>query len=97
MFWAAAKSTIAPEWNAIMNEMNIVNEEAFKWFNEKPATQWTRSHFQEHAKFDILLNLCKASNASIIVAREKRIIIMLDKIRHQQMTWMNIKMEAIQR
>ncbi|XP_022862581.1 uncharacterized protein LOC111382776 [Olea europaea var. sylvestris] len=95
---AATKSTTVPKWNAVMNEMKTVNEEAFCWFKEKPTVQWTRSHFQEHTKCDILLNnLCEVFNASIVVAREKLIITMLDKIRHQQMTRMVAKREAAQR
>ncbi|XP_022892018.1 uncharacterized protein LOC111406886 [Olea europaea var. sylvestris] len=98
LFWVATKSTTVPEWNAVMNEMKMVNEEAFCWFKEKPAAQWTRSHFQENTKCDILLNkLCEAFNASIVIAREKHIITILDKIRHQQMTWMVAKREAAQR
>lgn len=98
LFWAAVKSTTVPKWNVVMNEMKTVNEDAFCWFKEKHATQWTRSHFQEHTKCNILLNnLCKAFNASIVVAREKPIITMLDKIRHQQMTRMAAKKEAAQR
>ncbi|XP_022853496.1 uncharacterized protein LOC111374964, partial [Olea europaea var. sylvestris] len=59
LFWVIAKSTTVPEWNAVMNEMKTVNEEAF--------------------------------------SREKPIITMLDKIRHQQMTRMAAKREAAQR
>lgn len=98
LFWAAARATTVPEWRNAINEMKNLNEDAFNWFNDKPASQWTRSHFQEHSRCDILLNnLCEAFNSSIVVAREKPIISLLEKIRHQLMMRMTTKREAAQR
>ncbi|XP_022847652.1 uncharacterized protein LOC111370196 [Olea europaea var. sylvestris] len=81
-----------------MNELKDISEEAYNWFLEKPPSQWTRSHFEEHSRCDILLNnLCEAFNSSIVVVRDRPIISMLEKIRHQQMIRMNVKREAAQR
>lgn len=53
-----------------MNGITDASEEAFKWFSEKSAAQWNRSHFQDYLKCDILLNnLCEPFNSSILVAR----------------------------
>lgn len=86
------------EWKSAMNKLKDISEEAYNWFLEKPPSQWTRSHFEEHSRCDILLNnLCEAFNSSIVVARDWPIISMLEKIRHQQMIRMNAKREAAER
>ncbi|XP_022875710.1 uncharacterized protein LOC111394175 [Olea europaea var. sylvestris] len=98
LFWTAARATTVPEWKSAMNELKDISEEAYNWFLEKPPSQWTRSHFEEHSRCDILLNnLCEAFNSSIVVARDRPIISMLEKIRHQQMIRMNAKREAAER
>ncbi|XP_022857355.1 uncharacterized protein LOC111378394 [Olea europaea var. sylvestris] len=98
LFWTAARATTVPEWKSAMNELKDISEEAYNWFLEKPPSQWTRSHFEEHSRCDILLNnLCEAFNSSIVVARDRPIISMLEKIWHQQMIRMNVKREAAQR
>ncbi|XP_022862499.1 uncharacterized protein LOC111382693 [Olea europaea var. sylvestris] len=98
LFWIAARATTVLEWKSAMNELKDISEEAYNWFLEKPPSQWTRSHFEEHSRCDILLNnLCEAFNSSIVVARDRPIISMLEKIRHQQMIRMNAKREAAER
>ncbi|KAL0367541.1 UNVERIFIED_CONTAM: hypothetical protein Sradi_3644200 [Sesamum radiatum] len=53
-----------------------------EWLNDKPPSQWSRSHFNPYPKCDILLNnLCESFNASILEAREKQIYSMLEWIR----------------
>ncbi|XP_022875822.1 uncharacterized protein LOC111394305 [Olea europaea var. sylvestris] len=85
----AARATTVPEWRTVMNDIKDASEE---------SAQWSRSHFQDHSKCDILLNnLCEAFNSSILVAREKPILSMLEKIRHQHMLKMNAKREAAEK
>ncbi|XP_022883793.1 uncharacterized protein LOC111400626 [Olea europaea var. sylvestris] len=63
LFWTAARATTVPEWKSVMNELIDISEEAFNWFLEKPPSQCTRSHFEEHSRCDILLNnLCEAKS-----------------------------------
>ncbi|KAL0448493.1 UNVERIFIED_CONTAM: hypothetical protein Slati_1405700 [Sesamum latifolium] len=51
-------------------------------FNDKPAFQWSRSHFSETSQCDMLLNnVCETFNSCILDAREKPILTMLEWIR----------------
>ena len=51
-----------------------------------PPHHWTRSHFQENPKCDMLLNnLCESFNNVILDARSKGIITMNEMIRTKLM------------
>lgn len=64
-----------------MKELRELNEKAYQWFNDKTPTQWSRSHFQEFSKCDMLLNNgCDYFNSVILEAREKPLISMLEWI-----------------
>ncbi|KAG8372051.1 hypothetical protein BUALT_Bualt12G0026400 [Buddleja alternifolia] len=85
--WNAAKATTLPEYELRMKEMALLDQSAVEWFNDKPPSQWSRSHFQTFPKCDMLLNnLCKSFNSSILEAREKPILTMLEWIREYLMT-----------
>ncbi|KAK9922474.1 hypothetical protein M0R45_030937 [Rubus argutus] len=80
--WDATRSSTRVWFDKHMEEMKSQSEEAWKWFEDKKPAHWTRSHFKDIAKCDILLNnLCESFNAAILPARDKPIIIMLEKIR----------------
>ncbi|KAL0278014.1 UNVERIFIED_CONTAM: hypothetical protein Sradi_7304000 [Sesamum radiatum] len=54
------------EWKKRMQEINTLSQQAFDWFNDKPAVQWSRSHFSEASSCDMLLNnstLCGSCSA----------------------------------
>ncbi|KAG8375751.1 hypothetical protein BUALT_Bualt10G0132900 [Buddleja alternifolia] len=81
--WNAAKAN----YEFRMKEMGLLDESAVEWFNDKPPLQWSRSHFQTFPKCDMLLNnLCESFNSSILEAREKPILTMLEWIRKYLMT-----------
>ncbi|KAK4382958.1 hypothetical protein Sango_2825000 [Sesamum angolense] len=54
--WNAAKSCTVGEWKMRMQEMKNLSQQAYDWFNDKPAVQWSRSHFSEASSCDMLLN-----------------------------------------
>ncbi|KAG8379641.1 hypothetical protein BUALT_Bualt07G0110100 [Buddleja alternifolia] len=84
--WNAAKATTLPEYELRMKEMGLLDESVVEWFNNKPPSQWIRSHFQTFPKCDMLLNnLCESFNSSILEAREKPILTMLEWIREYLM------------
>ncbi|KAL0434959.1 UNVERIFIED_CONTAM: hypothetical protein Sradi_0203800 [Sesamum radiatum] len=77
--WNAARACTVSEWKKKMDEMKELSEAAHDWFNDKPASQWSRSHFSELSTCDMLLNnVCETFNACILDAREKPILTMLE-------------------
>ncbi|CAN6576600.1 unnamed protein product [Malus baccata var. baccata] len=75
------KKTTIPHFKKAMEEVKKLDEEAYKWLVKKPATQWSKSHFETYPNCDILLNnLCESFNVVILVPRQKPIITMLQMI-----------------
>lgn len=85
IMWHAARATTKPWWQCHMERLKIESEEAWKWLHPKPAEYWSRSHFKQHYKCN---NLCEAFNASILKARGKPILGMLEAIRTNLMVRM---------
>ncbi|KAK6146113.1 hypothetical protein DH2020_019982 [Rehmannia glutinosa] len=80
--WKAARATTEGEFADRMKEMRQLSENAANWFDDKPPNQWSRSHFSEHNKCDMLLNnVCESFNSCILDARDKPIITMSEWIR----------------
>ncbi|XP_016647160.1 PREDICTED: uncharacterized protein LOC107880369 [Prunus mume] len=89
ILWDAARETTIPWWKCQMERMKMESEAAWKWLHPKPAQHWSRSHFKTHYKCDMLLNnLCEAFNSSIVKARDKPILQMLESIRTNLMVRM---------
>ncbi|KAL8462897.1 hypothetical protein ACS0TY_033778 [Phlomoides rotata] len=82
IMWRATNSTTEGEFLVRMEEMKVLNERAWEWFQNKPPNQWSKAYFSEKAKCDILLNnVCESFNSNILAARDKAIITMLEWIR----------------
>ncbi|KAI5349114.1 hypothetical protein L3X38_002001 [Prunus dulcis] len=96
IMWDAARATTIPWWQCHMERMKQESEVAWKWLHPKSAVHWSRSHFRSQYKCDILLNnLCEAFNSSILKARDKPIMLMLEGIRTNLMVRMaNRRVEA---
>ncbi|KAM1339410.1 hypothetical protein ACFX1X_038735 [Malus domestica] len=87
--WEAARATTIPWFQSIMDKLKEDNEEAWKWLDDKPPGHWSKSYFSTYFKCDILANnLCKAFNKSIVKARDKPILTMLQMIRKNLMVRM---------
>ncbi|KAL0328025.1 UNVERIFIED_CONTAM: hypothetical protein Scaly_2235100 [Sesamum calycinum] len=85
--WMAARATTTAEFDVMMKKICKLDIKLGEWMNDKPPSQWSRSHFNPYPKCDILLNnLCESFNASILEAREKQIYSMLEWIREFLMT-----------
>ncbi|KAL0355333.1 UNVERIFIED_CONTAM: hypothetical protein Sradi_3980200 [Sesamum radiatum] len=54
--WAAARATTVHEFDKCMTEIGEMDVKCKEWLIEKPAAQWSRSHFNPWPKCDILLN-----------------------------------------
>ncbi|CAL8999522.1 unnamed protein product [Prunus brigantina] len=82
LLWAAARATTMPWWEASMENMKQEDEEAWKWLSQRPAKNWSRSHFNTWFKCDLLLNnLCESFNSAIVDARDQSILTCLERIR----------------
>ncbi|XP_062089420.1 uncharacterized protein LOC133795950 [Humulus lupulus] len=95
---AAACSTTLPQFDKAMKELKNVNEGAYNSLSDKTPSEWTKSHMSEYPKCDMLLNnLCESFNAAIIDARDKPIIMLLEKIRFWLMSHFYKKKQAMEK
>ncbi|PON31373.1 LOW QUALITY PROTEIN: Zinc finger, PMZ-type [Trema orientale] len=98
MLWAAARTTTNEEWIRRMNELKAVDERAHAWLSAKKPSEWTRSAFSEGVKCDILLNnISESFNSSILDARDKAIVALLEKIRFWLMCRFCKKKESVEK
>ncbi|XP_071933180.1 uncharacterized protein [Coffea arabica] len=80
--WAAAKATAPAEFVSKMEDMAAIDLDAAKWFDDKPPSQWSKTHFSTYLKCDVLLNnICEYFNSKILDVREKLIIEMIKLLR----------------
>ncbi|KAL5581436.1 hypothetical protein UlMin_013878 [Ulmus minor] len=83
------------EFNRHMEELKEANILAFQWLSANPINEWSRCAFREGSKCDILLNnLCESFNSTILGAREKCTLTMLEQLRDYLMCRMATKREA---
>ncbi|KAL3502463.1 hypothetical protein ACH5RR_036912 [Cinchona calisaya] len=73
--WATVKATTPAQFASKMEEMTEIDLDAAKWFDDKPAAQWSRNHFSIFPRCDVLLsNIFESFNSKILYAREMSII-----------------------
>ncbi|XP_019237339.1 PREDICTED: uncharacterized protein LOC109217534 [Nicotiana attenuata] len=81
--WTAAKATTVKLFDICMEKMYELDAEAATWLNENAPSEWTKSHFSSGAKCDVLLNnMCESFNSTILDARDKPNITLLEKLRY---------------
>ncbi|KAL5579525.1 hypothetical protein UlMin_011967 [Ulmus minor] len=82
--WAIAKCTTVAAFSTVMERIKTIDKAAYEWLASKRAKEWSRSHFGDHSKCDVLLNnWCKSFNGieMLLEAREKPILSCLEQIR----------------
>lgn len=83
----AAKATVKADWTAIMNVLKEKSKEAHDYLLAIPPACWTKSHFGQTCKSDMVTNnMTESFNARLLEARELPIVSMLDWIRSYLMT-----------
>ncbi|KAH7857443.1 hypothetical protein Vadar_012735 [Vaccinium darrowii] len=98
ILWKAARASTVPSFKNAMQEMHDLDRNAYNWLFERPPVNWSRSHFTTYPRCDILLNnLCESFNASILIARDKPIISMLESIRMLLMETVVKKRDAMKK
>nr|XP_027086445.1 uncharacterized protein LOC113708174 [Coffea arabica] len=97
--WALARAPYKNLFKALMEALKAVDEGAFQWLVDNTTPQqWSRAYFRTSPKCDILLNnLCESFNSSILEARERPILGMLETIRLYLMVRMENKREWMQK
>ena len=79
MLWAAARATTPAVFERKMKDLKDVNERAYNWLAAKNPSEWSKSHFKESVKCDMLLNnVCESFNGAILDARDKPIVTLLE-------------------
>ncbi|KAG8363956.1 hypothetical protein BUALT_Bualt19G0076300 [Buddleja alternifolia] len=79
--WNLAKVSTVAQFNWQMDLLKEVDEGAHQWLSEVPAKHWSRSNFSVYSNCDILRsNLCESFNATVLEARNKPLLNMLEKI-----------------
>nr|XP_043620282.1 uncharacterized protein LOC122592140 [Erigeron canadensis] len=84
--WRCATTSTIQEFTKYMLEFKRFSEPAHNWLAKIPLKHWSRSHFSERAKSDVLLNnMCEVLNSKLVKGREKPIIFCLEFIREYLM------------
>ncbi|KAK8530667.1 hypothetical protein V6N13_122291 [Hibiscus sabdariffa] len=96
--WAAARASYVGEFNYWMEKIEKTCDSAYKWLKEKPAEEWSRSHFRTFSKCDMLLNnLCESFNNVLLDVRDKPILTMLEEINSKLMRRVYKQRDAMRR
>ncbi|KAE8726154.1 hypothetical protein F3Y22_tig00007387pilonHSYRG00016 [Hibiscus syriacus] len=86
-FWKIVKSTTEREWEENKDALSKIDSILATELFSKKEKIWIKAFQMMHAKSDIMdNNLCEAFNSSIVDARYKSIITMLEEIRVEIMT-----------
>ncbi|KAL5557253.1 hypothetical protein UlMin_039489 [Ulmus minor] len=82
-------------------QMNVIrgeNQAAYQWLAKKNLRNWTRAYMKEFPKCNMLCNnMCEAFNSTILQAREKPVITLMEMVRNYLMGRMARKREEIKK
>ncbi|XP_017416399.2 uncharacterized protein LOC108327178 [Vigna angularis] len=82
LMMGAAKATYYKEWEKKMGELKNLNVDAFNWLMGIPTKSWCKHAFSAYLRCDVLINnLSESFNSTILLARDKPIISMMEWIR----------------
>jgi len=82
LMMAAAKATYYQAWEAKMEELKKINQEAHNWLVKIPTKCWCKHAFSSYPKCDVVMNnLSESFNSTILLARDKPILTMMEWIR----------------
>ncbi|KAG6436997.1 hypothetical protein SASPL_101904 [Salvia splendens] len=85
----------------VSRRMALIKKEdikAWEWLFNKPPQNWSKSHFRDFSKCDILLNNHSESfNSYILEARDQPILTMLEEIRMKLMKRMCMKKKVAEK
>ncbi|WVZ09785.1 hypothetical protein V8G54_014315 [Vigna mungo] len=82
LMMGAVKATYEKEWEKKMGELKAINIDAYNWLLGIPTKSWYKHAFSTYCRCDVLINNLSGSfNSTILIARDKPIITMMEWIR----------------
>ena len=82
LFWQAASTSVQDKFYSKMEELKVVNQEAYDYLIQRNPNSWSRAFFSVDSKCPNFENgICESFNRAILVQRTKPIITMLEDIR----------------
>lgn len=94
--WASSSAFTMAEFQGKMLTLKALSPKAYKYLSEVDPTLWARSHFLTYSKSNLLvINLSEYFNQYIMVARDKRIITMVETIRKKFMRRYQVKWDGM--
>lgn len=95
---AASKATYYQAWEQHMNDLKKIDPKCWEWLMGIPTKFWCKHAFSFYPKCDIVMNnLAEAFNSTILTARDKPIITMVEWIRNYLMDRMVKQTRKLQR
>jgi len=86
LMMGAAKATFYAAWEK-MGELRNTNPEAYNWLVAIPRSSWCKHAFNIYLRCDVLMNnLSESFNSTILLARDKPIISIMEWIRSYTMS-----------
>lgn len=80
--WKASSVTTQQEWIKVMETIKSIEEGAYNWLIAIPPPLWCKHVFSSYPKCEATLNnMCEAFNSTILEARDKPIIGMIEWVR----------------
>ncbi|PWA85378.1 hypothetical protein CTI12_AA150780 [Artemisia annua] len=81
LFWQATSTSVQDNFYSKMEEMRVVNQEAYNYLLQRNPNSWSRAFFSLDSKCPNFENdICESFNRAILVQRIKPIITMLEDI-----------------
>lgn len=95
--WKCLRSTHPNQFTDNMKILQVLDPHAYEWLVKScNAKHWFRAYFRNYTKYDLLLNnLCESFNATIMQARGKPILGMVECIRTYWMTRHEVKRGSV--
>lgn len=82
LMMGAAKATYVEAWKLKMQQIKDIDSKAYEWLMAVPTRAWCKHAFSFYPRCDVLMNnLSEAFNSTILLARDKPILTMLEWIR----------------
>lgn len=96
LMMGADKATYYQGWHEKMQELKMLDTNAWEWLIKVPIKTWCKHAFNFYSKCDVLMNnIYESFNATILVARDKHILTMRECFRSYLMNMMSNSTEKL--
>ncbi|GFZ19765.1 hypothetical protein Acr_28g0004700 [Actinidia rufa] len=94
LLWEAANALTVIEFEAKILEIEAISQEAAYWIRRVPPGLWATAYFEGSRFGNLTANIVESLNSWILEASTLPIILMMESICRQLMTWFNERQEA---